>query len=513
MVKNFRRVLVANRGEIALRVIRALKLLAVESVAVYSDADSGALHTREADLAYNLRGVYPNETYLDSEKIVEIARKADCDAIHPGYGFLSENAEFCRLCERNSIKFIGPSASTLTLSGNKLECKKLVESKGIPVIPYTKEPIEDAGQAARLASEIGFPVLLKSAFGGGGRGIREAGSKEDVRQAFESSEREARAAFGRFAVFLEKKLIKPRHIEFQILANDNSSEFVHLGERECSIQRRYQKLVELSPSPVVDEETRKRIASYAIEAAKAVKYSNAGTVEFLRDSESGNFYFIEINSRLQVEHPVTEIVTSLDLVQSQVEIASGKSLPIKQSELKIVGCAIECRINAEDPLLDFAPVSGVLESFNLPGGPGVRVDTAIFPQLEISPFYDSLIAKLITWGRSFEEARRRMVVALREFHITGVGTTVKFQRQVMEDDSFKRRELSTSFIEETKIIERLIEQERKRKLADDNFLLAALLAQRQRSHKFAGEIRPAPIRAGGSFIPWDQTRGRFIDGY
>jgi acetyl-CoA/propionyl-CoA carboxylase len=504
----FTKVLVANRGEIAIRIIRALKSLSIESVAAYSDPDAGSLFVREADSAYSLSGSYPADTYLNREKIIDLAIKTKSEAIHPGYGFLSENSEFARSCRNNSIKFIGPKAETLEISGNKLECKKLVELKGVPVIPYSSKKIESKEEAAKVASEIGFPVILKSSFGGGGRGIREAKSKDEVRTNFEYSEREARASFGRFSMFIEKKLVRPRHIEVQILANDSGAEVIHLGERECSIQRRYQKLVEQSPSPVVDEDTRKLVTDYAINAAQAVGYSNAGTVEFLRDSQTGNFYFMEINSRLQVEHPVTEAVTGIDIVESQILVASDEGLPLKQEEMKLNGTAIECRINAENPLTEFSPVSGQIHGFQLPGGPGVRVDTAMFPGMQVAPFYDSLIAKLICWGSNFDEARRRTSAALDEFVVDGIETTIPFHREVMSDESFKNGNLSTSFIEERGIVQRIARHEASED-KDEEFFIAAYLMERKRGRGASPLPTPPPrVLPGHS----GKLEGRFVDG-
>ena len=502
----FKRVLVSNRGEIALRVIRALKILAIESVAVYSDADVSALHVRAADKSYNLPGVYASDTYLNAEKILEIAKKADCDAIHPGYGFLAENDGFSRLCKGNSIKFIGPKPETLEISGNKLKCKNLVESKKVPVVPYTKEPVEDPETAAKLANEIGFPVLLKSAFGGGGRGIKEATSKEQVKESFESSEREAKSAFGRFAIFIEKRIVRPRHIEIQILANDSSSEAIHLGERDCSIQRRYQKLIEVSPSPIVTEEERRLVSGYAIKAAKAVRYSNAGTVEFLRDQE-GNYYFMEVNSRLQVEHPVTEAVTGVDIVANQIQIAKRKSgsLQIRQKDVEFKGSAIECRINAEDPLSGFIPLTGTIDSFHLPGGPRVRVDSALYPGMQVSPYYDSLIAKLIVWGTDFRQSRERTAAALNEFEISGVKTTIGFHREVVRDENFSKGKMDTSFVESNRIIEKM----RSAEMNEAKFLAAALLfSKRGRTEDRLTELQKKNIR----IIRDGSEEGRFIDG-
>ncbi|MHB8567778.1 MAG: acetyl-CoA carboxylase biotin carboxylase subunit [Nitrososphaerales archaeon] len=497
----FKRVLIANRGEIAVRIIRALDTLGIDSVAVYSDADSFAAHVSIADRAFNLPGVYPVDTYLNANKVIEIALKAECDAIHPGYGFLSESSEFSKLCEDNSIKFIGPSPHTLSISGNKLECKKLVESRGVPVIPYSREPLESWEGASKIASEIGYPVLLKSAFGGGGRGIKEAKSRSDLKESFESSQREAVSAFGRFAVFLEKKLVKPRHVEVQILASDDSSDIIHLGERECSIQRRYQKLIEMSPSPIIDDESRKKISDYALRAASAVNYANAGTVEFLRDSASGEFYFIEINSRLQVEHPVTESVTGLDLVALQIGIASRKKLPLRQREVQFRGCAIECRINAEDPLRDFIPVSGRVDYLQMPSGVGIRVDTALALGSEISPYYDSLVAKLVSWADDFETARMRSLTALRELSIVGLETTIPFCALVLADPSFISGDISTGFIEDREIIQRL-RSEREALLPEDLAIAAIVLSRNRSFESKSNETR----RRARSHMPYSGER-------
>ncbi len=507
----FSRVLVANRGEIALRVIRALKTLGIESAAVYSDADIAALHVTAADRAYRLPGLYATETYLDISKIIDIARRSDSDAIHPGYGFLSENANLSRLCKENSIKFIGPSAETLEISGNKLQCKRLAEKNNVPVIPYSKEPIEDTEQAAKFAQEIGFPVLVKTVFGGGGRGIKEAKSKEEVKEAFESSQREAKSAFGRFAAYIEKKLIKPRHIEIQVLASDDSSEVLHLGERECSVQRRYQKLIELSPSPIIDEEARLRVSDYAIRISKAVHYSNAGTIEFLRDFESGNYYFLEVNSRLQVEHPVTELVTGVDIVASQIQVASGKKLPLKQTDVTFRGSAVECRINAEDPLSEFAPSSGRIEYLHFPGGPGIRVDSSLYENQDISPYYDSLLAKLISWGETFEQARQRMIVALNEFKIAGVETNILFHERIIQSRSFAAGDLHTSFVEESKVIDQLREEAATH--SEDSYAIAAFLLSK---NQFIENARVSSISGSARRIQVARrekksTGGRFIE--
>lgn len=501
------RVLVANRGEIALRIIRTLHALGIEAVAVYSDADAAARPTTEADRAFPLPGVEPRDTYLNGEALVEIARRSDCDAVHPGYGFLSENEEFARLCKERSLKFVGPSPTALAVSGNKLRCKMLAESKGIAVVPYAREAIEDAKEAARFAQEIGFPVLLKSTWGGGGRGIKEARSREEVHRLFESSRREAASAFGRSAVFIEKKLVRPRHIEVQVLASENGEDVVSLGERECSIQRRYQKLIEISPSPVMDDATRERVGQAAVALARAIRYTNAGTIEFLREESTGEFYFLEVNARLQVEHPVTEVRTGLDLVAQQIRITEDGRLPIRQKEVRLEGAAIECRINSEDPLREFLPASGRIEHLELPAGPGIRVDTALYEGCEIPPYYDSLLAKLIAGGSSFEEARHRARVALDEFRVVGVPTTIGFHRTVMSHPQFARGDLSTSFIEESRILDRLREETTGEEI--HRYAIAAFLFSRRppaapSAHRSASPARaPTTPPAHG---------GRFVDG-
>lgn len=506
-LREFNRVLIANRGEISVRIIKALKSLGIESVAVYSDADTSALHVTMADMSFRLPGFSASETYLNAEKIIEIARRSDCDAVHPGYGFLSEKSDFAKLCEENSIKFVGPSSSTLAISGNKLECKKLVEANGVPVVEYTREPMGDPQEAARTAEELGFPVLLKSAYGGGGRGIREARNKQEVKDAFEASERESKSSFGRFSIYLEKKLVNPRHLEIQIVASDDSQDFVHLGERECSIQRRYQKLIELSPSPILNRESRKEISSYALKAAQAVKYSNLGTIEFLRDSATGKFYFLEINSRLQVEHPVTEFITGIDLVATQFEIASRNKMAFRQKDVHFNGCALECRINAEDPATGFSPTTGKIGFLSIPSGPGIRVDSALQEEMEISPFYDSMIAKLVVHGSNLDQVRRRAQVALNEFTVYGIETTIPFHQEVMRDEYFARGDIDTGFIESRKLLDKLTKAS---EMAEDHqFMIASLLLSRNQFAK-AWDI-PKQTRRAQLLHANSRENGRFVD--
>jgi len=468
------KILIANRGEIAIRVIRACRELGIKSVAVYSDEDAQAMHVRLADESYRIGPPSPAESYLKIQKIIDVATKVGADAIHPGYGFLSENADFADACEKAGIIFIGPTSETLRLTGDKMKCKGVVRKAGVPVVPGSDGTLEEVEKAVNIAEEIGYPVLLKSAYGGGGRGIRFANNEKQLRQEFEMASMEAKTAFGRSALYVEKFLPRIRHIEFQLI-RDSHGNALHLFERECSIQRRHQKLIEMSPSPVVDNETRNRIGSIAVKAANATNYLNAGTAEFLRD-DNGNFYFIEINSRLQVEHPVTELITGIDLVKLQMHIASGKDIPFKQNDLKLNGCAIECRINAEDPLNDFAPSSGPVPNCTIPYGPGIRVDTYLFPGCTVSGYYDSLVAKLIAWGRDFDEARRRVKNALNEFYIEGINTTIPLYKTIMDDPAFIAGDLSTDYLERFKIFEK-VESVAKASAKDnvDAIVAAALL--------------------------------------
>lgn len=475
MSKKITSILVANRGEIALRVIRACKELGIRSVAIYSDEDVRAVHVKRADEAYHIGPATPAQSYLNMTKIVETAKAAGVDAIHPGYGFLSENENFPEMCEKSAITFIGPTAKAMEITGDKMKCKAVMKKAHVPTVPGSDGIIEDVEKAADIAHNAGYPVLLKSAFGGGGRGIRLANNENQLRQEFEMASAESRAAFGKSALFVEKYLQRIRHIEFQ-LVRDSHGNGRHLFERECSIQRRHQKLIEMSPSPVVDEKTREHIGEIAVRAADAVGYLNAGTAEFLRDPE-GNFYFIEINSRLQVEHPVTELVTGLDLVKLQIAIAQGEEIPFKQEDLKINGCAIECRINAEDPFYEFAPSTGIVPSCNIPYGPGIRVDTYLYPGCNVSGYYDSLTAKLLAWGRNFEEARVRIINALDEFTIEGINTTIPLYKTIMEEPNFIKGELSTDYLERFKIFDKMNEDAREHAKEKASAAIASVLLQ------------------------------------
>lgn len=445
----FKKILVANRSEIAIRIMRAARELGIKTVAIYSDVDANAIHTKYADEAYPLGGNHPKETYLNIKKIIDIAKKANVDAIHPGYGFLAENPSFAYACEKENIKFIGPSSKVIELMGNKIIAKKTVESIGGPVVPGTQNAIRDLDLAKKIAREIGYPVLIKAAAGGGGIGMKIVNSEEELESAVRQAESVAGSAFGDSSVFIEKYITHPRHIEIQILA-DEYGNVVHLGERECSIQRRHQKLIEEAPSPIVTAELREKMGSIAVKIAKSIGYTNAGTVEFIYSD--GKFYFIEMNTRIQVEHPVTEMVTGIDIVKTQILIAAGEKLPFKQEDIKLNGHAIECRINAEDPENNFVPCPGKLKGYRSPGGVGIRVDSGVFTSYSIPPYYDSMISKLIAWGRDRHEAIMRMRRALYEYIIVGVKTNIPFHKAVLHNKEFVEGNLSTHFLEEQKNI-------------------------------------------------------------
>ncbi|HSA97721.1 MAG TPA: biotin carboxylase N-terminal domain-containing protein, partial [Candidatus Nitrosotenuis sp.] len=436
-----KKVLIANRGEIALRVIKTCKALGIKTVAVYSDEDYNSLHVKHATEAYHIGKAAPKESYLNQEKIMQVILSSGADAVHPGYGFLSENADFAKLCEDNKVNFIGPSSASMDLCGDKMRCKSAMLKAKVPTIPGSPDLVKDVEEALDIANQIGYPVLLKSVYGGGGRGIRLVTNDKELREAFDTVTGESIAAFGKSAMLVEKFLEKIRHIEYQ-LARDKHGNAVHIFERECSIQRRNQKLIEQTPSPVVDQKTRDKIGELVVNAANAVDYTNLGTAEFLR-ADNGEFYFIEINARLQVEHPITELVSGLDLVKLQIDIANGEPIPFKQKDLKMNGYAIECRINAEDTFLDFAPSTGPVPDVSIPSGPGVRCDTYLYSGCTVSPFYDSLMAKLCTWGQSFEESRTRMLNALNDFYIQGVETSIPLYKTILKTEEYKKGNLST----------------------------------------------------------------------
>ena len=449
------KVLIANRGEIALRVIKTCKALGIKTVAVYSDEDRNSLHVKKATESYHIGEAAPAKSYLNQEKILEVMLSSGTDAVHPGYGFLSENDDFARLCEKNKINFIGPSADSMNLCGDKMRCKAAMLKAKVPTVPGSPGLVKDADEAEKIANEIGYPVMLKSVYGGGGRGIRIVNTDQELQDGYETVTAESIAAVGKSAIIVEKFLEKTRHIEYQ-MCRDHHGNAVHLFERECSIQRRNQKLIEQTPSPAVDEAKREEIGELVVKAAEAVDYTNLGTAEFLR-ADTGEFYFIEINARLQVEHPISEMVSGLDFVKLQLDIANGEPLPFKQSDLKMNGYAIECRINAEDTFLDFAPSTGPVPNVTIPSGPSVRCDTYLYPGCTVSPFYDSLMAKLVTWGQTFEESRLRMLNALNDFYIQGVETSIPLYKTILKTDEYKNGQLSTDFLKRFGIIDRLKE--------------------------------------------------------
>lgn len=441
----FKKILIANRGEIALRIIRACREMDIETVAVFSEADRDALHVKAADEAVCIGPAASSKSYLHIPNIISAAELTGVDAIHPGYGFLSENARFAEICESCGITFIGPNANMIENMGDKAKARSTMIQAGIPVVPGSPGPVEDMDTAAQVAGNIGYPVLIKASAGGGGKGMRVAQNARELMKAVQAAQAEAQAAFGNPEIYLEKYVEEPRHIEFQILA-DNFGQIVHLGERDCSMQRRNQKLLEEAPSPALSPELRERMGQVAVAAAKAVAYANAGTLEFLLDKHN-NFYFIEMNTRIQVEHPVTEWVTGIDLVKEQIRIAAGEPLGYTQEDIQIRGWALECRINAEDPERNFLPSPGTIEIYHVPGGPGVRVDSAAYQGYVIPPYYDSMMGKLIVWGSTREEAIQRMKRALEEFVIEGVQTTIPFHLRVLDNAFFRRGEIYTNFIQ------------------------------------------------------------------
>ena len=440
----FRKILIANRGEIAVRIIRACREMGIETVAVYSEADREALHTQLADEAICIGAAPAMDSYLNMERILSACIAAKVDAIHPGFGFLSENSRFVEMCEKCNITFIGPSARMMDKMGNKSEARKTMAAAGVPVVPGTKEPVYDAQKGKELAKTIGYPVMIKASFGGGGKGMRISSGPEDFEENFKVAQLEAVRGFGDHTMYIEKYIQEPRHIEFQIVA-DKYGNVVQLGERDCSIQRHHQKMIEESPSVALDEELRRKMGEAAVRAAKAVQYESAGTVEFLLDKDK-NFYFMEMNTRIQVEHPVTEMVSGVDLIKEMISIAEGKPLSMKQEEIHLNGHAMECRINAENPEENFCPCPGLIREVHLPGGNGVRIDTAVYNGYEIPPYYDSMIAKVIVHGRSRQEAIDKMRSTLGELIIDGVTTNVDFQYQILNHPDFQEGEITTDFI-------------------------------------------------------------------
>ena len=443
--KPFNKILIANRGEIAVRIIRACREMGIKTVAIYSDADADALHVKYADDAVHVGPALSRKSYLNIDRIIEAGKETGADAVHPGYGFLSENADFAQACVDHKLIFIGPAAECIAASGNKSAARKNLMAAGIAIIPGSDDIISSPEEALKIAAHVGYPVILKASGGGGGRGMRIAYDKDELADAVAVASGEARAAFGNPDLYLEKYIEKPRHIEIQILG-DHFGNFVHLAERECSIQMRYQKLIEESPSPFVDEELRNNLGNTAIQVARLVGYTNAGTIEFLVDKNK-IFYFMEVNARVQVEHPVTELVTGIDIVQQQILLAQGEKLTLKQDDIHLNGWSIECRINAADPDDNFMPSPGDITRLILPAGPGVRMDTHIFSPYHISPFYDSLIGKLVVWAADRRMAIKRMQRALAEFQIDGIKTTIPFHQQVLADEDFNRGDIDTHFLE------------------------------------------------------------------
>ncbi|HEX3001914.1 MAG TPA: acetyl-CoA carboxylase biotin carboxylase subunit [Methanoregula sp.] len=451
-MKFFEKLLIANRGEIAIRVMRACRELDIDTVAIYSDADKNALHVKYADEAFHVGEAHPSKSYLNMERIIDIAKKCGAEAVHPGYGFLAENYRFAKLCQDESVTFVGPRWKTIKAMGSKIGSKQMMREAGVPVLPGTDSGIMDIDEAKKVAADIGYPVIVKASAGGGGIGMQIVHDEKSLDEAITGSQRIAKSAFGDATVFIEKYLIKPRHIEFQVLADEHGSA-VHLYDRECSIQRRHQKLIEEAPSPIMTNELRDRMSRSALKVAEASDYTNAGSVEFLYSQ--GNYYFMEMNTRLQVEHTITEFVTGIDLVKQQIAIAAGESLPFGQEDLSIRGHAIECRINAEDPLNNFAADPGKIIRYRSPGGPGIRVDSGIHMGYMIPPNYDSMIAKLCAWDSTRIDAIRRMRRAISEYIILGIRTTLPLHYAIMNNQQFMEGNTHTHFLQEEHILKTL----------------------------------------------------------
>lgn len=440
----FKRILIANRGEIAVRIIRACREMGIRTVAVYSQADRNAVHVGLADEAVCIGKAEASDSYLNMERIISAAIAVGAEAIHPGFGFLSENAEFVQMCEQHHITFIGPSSELISRMGNKSEAKKTMRQAGVPVVPGTEEPVYNLEEAKREAERIGYPVMIKASSGGGGKGMRIARSREEFAVSFQAAQQESIRAFADDSMYLERYVQNPRHVEVQIMA-DKYGQVIQLGERDCSIQRRHQKMIEESPSPALTDEIRKKIRSTAVQAAKAVNYESAGTIEFLLD-DSGEFFFMEMNTRIQVEHPVSELISGVDLIREQIMVAAGEALSVAQEDILFRGHAIECRINAEDPIRGFLPCPGTITHLHLPGGNGVRIDTAIYEGYQIPPNYDSMLVKVITYDRDRKTAIRKMIRALDEMEIEGVETNLEFQYDILHQKDFQEGNFTTDFI-------------------------------------------------------------------
>ena len=491
----FKKVLIANRGEIAVRIIRACKELGIKTVAIFSDIDRKALHVRLADEAYFVGPAQAAQSYLNMEKIMEVAKISEAEAIHPGYGFFAENYDFVRRVESEGLVFIGPPAEAVRLLGDKVAARKTMKNSGVRIVPGTEVEIDSDEQGAFIAEKVGFPVLIKAVGGGGGKGMRIVREKSELKSSLRAASSEAKSAFADSRIYIEKYLERPRHVEIQILA-DKFGNVIHLGERECSIQRRHQKVVEESPSPVVDEKMRKAMGEAAVTATKASGYVNAGTIEFLVDSDR-SFYFLESNTRLQVEHPVTEMVTGIDLAKEQLRIASGIKLSYRQEDIRWRGSAIECRIYAEDPENNFLPSTGVVHSYWEPSGPGIRVDSGLYEGAEVSLFYDPLISKLLAWGKDRDEAIQRMKRALLEYRISGVATTIPFHLKVMDNPKFQKGEIHTHFIDEEFEKEKLSEVEDKDEILRAVAVFSALLDYREKK-----TVKPVLSKTQSKESPW-----------
>ncbi|HFK1426702.1 MULTISPECIES: acetyl-CoA carboxylase biotin carboxylase subunit [Bacillus cereus group] len=446
-----KKVLIANRGEIAVRIIRTCKEMDIETVAIYSEADKESLHVQIADEAYCVGPTISKESYLNLTNIISVAKLTGCDAIHPGYGFLAENADFAELCRECNLIFIGPSPEAISKMGTKDVARDTMKEAGVPIVPGSQGIIKNTEEAIELANQIGYPVIIKATAGGGGKGIRVARHEEELVKGIQITQQEASTAFGNPGVYLEKYVEDFRHVEIQIMA-DTHGNAIHLGERDCTIQRRLQKLLEESPSPALDENVRKQMGEAAVKAAVAVDYTGAGTVEFIYEYKTKSFYFMEMNTRIQVEHPVTEMVTGVDLIKEQILVASGEKLSLQQEEVQFNGWAIECRINAENPAKKFMPSPGKVEMYLPPGGFGIRVDSAVYPGYSIPPFYDSMVAKLIVHGKTREEAIAKMKRALSEFVVEGVHTTIPFHLQLLDHPDFVKGEFNTKFLEEHELV-------------------------------------------------------------
>ena len=496
----FSKVLVANRGEIAVRVIRALEEMGIDSVAIYSEADRTCRHVRYAGEAYCIGPPLPGESYLDIPRIVELAVSVGAQAIHPGYGFLAENAGFASACEESGVTFIGPDSRTIALVGDKMEARKTMVAAGIPVVPGGDRPLSGDDEIRAEAERIGFPVMMKAAAGGGGKGMRVVRDADGLMSAAKAARSEAGSAFADDRIYLEKLIEKPRHVEFQIIA-DSHGNVVHLGERECSIQRRHQKLTEESPSPALTPSLRAKMGEAAVKAAKAAGYVNAGTIEFLLDANR-DFYFLEVNARLQVEHPVTELVTGIDLVKEQLRVAAGERLSMTQAEVFHKGHAIECRICAEDPENNFFPSIGVIERLREPSGPGVRVESGIHVGYEVPIYYDPLVSKLLVWAPTRDEAIERMRRALGEYHIEGIKTTIPFHKAGINSEAFRKGEFDTSFVDEIFYPNYAGRGERNPEVAA---VAAALVAEAERAHP--RPLSAAAVGGGGGGDRWRRAAG------